>query len=94
MHDNMSDYFNDALSKFQGGLPKGFGAQNWLLYMIETLRKIRDNHGMFAAFMTDLSKAFDCISHELLVAKVNAYGFNETSLKVIISYLNNRTQTA
>ena len=62
--------------------------------MIETLRKIRDNHGMFAAFMTDLSKAFDCISHELLVGKVNAYGFNETSLKVIVSYLKNRTQTA
>ena len=43
--------------------------------------------------MTDLSKAFDCISHELLIAKLNAYGFDETSLKVIISYLKNRTQT-
>ena len=43
--------------------------------------------------MTDLSKAFDCISHELLIAKLNAYGFDETSLKVIISYLKNRIQT-
>ena len=61
--------------------------------MIETLRKTRDKHGVFAAVMTDLSKAFDCISHELLIAKLNAYGFDETSLKVIISYLKNRTQT-
>ena len=61
--------------------------------MIETIRKTRDNHGVFAAVMTDLSKAFDCISHELLIAKLNAYGFDETSLKVIISYLKNRTQT-
>ena len=44
------------------------------------MRKSRDNHGMFAAVMTDLSKAFDCISHKLLIAKLNAYGFNENSL--------------
>ena len=43
--------------------------------------------------MTELSKAFDCISHELLIAKLNAYGFDETSLKVIISYLKYWTQT-
>ena len=43
--------------------------------------------------MTDLSKAFDCISHELLIAKLNAYGFDETSLEVMIPYLKNRTQT-
>ena len=55
--------------------------------MIETIRKTRDNHGIFAAAMTELSKAFDCISHELLIAKLNAYGFDETLLKVIISYL-------
>ena len=55
----MRDYFNDVLSKFQYGFRGGFGAQNCLLYMIETIRKIRDNHGMFAAVMTDLSKAFD-----------------------------------
>ena len=92
MHGNMSDYFN-VLSKFQCGFRKGFGAHNCLLFMIETIRKTRDNQGMFAAVMTDLSKAFDCISHELLIAKLNAYGFDETSLKVIISYLKNRTQT-
>ena len=43
--------------------------------------------------MTDLSKAFDCISHELLIAKLSVYGFDKTSLKVIISYLKNPTQT-
>ena len=51
-----------------------------------------DNQGVFSAVMTDLSKAFDCISHELLIAGLNAYSFDETSLKVIISYVENRTQ--
>ena len=61
--------------------------------MIETIRETRDNHRVFAAVMTDLSKAFHCILHELLVVKLHAYGFDESSLKVIISYLKNRTQT-
>ena len=43
--------------------------------------------------MTDLFKAFDCISRGLLVATLHAYGFDESLLKVIISYLKNRTQT-
>ena len=93
MHDKVSDYFNDVLSNFQCGFQRGFGAQNCLLYMIETIRKTRDNHGVFAAVMTDLSKAFDCISHELLIVKLNAYDFDETLLKVIISYLKNRMKS-
>ena len=59
--------------------------------MIETIRKTRDNHGVLAAVMTDLSKAFDCIYHELLIAKLNTYGFDETSLNVINSYLKSYT---
>ena len=54
MHGNMSDYFN-VLSKFQCGFRKGFGAQNCLLYMVEAIRKTRDNQGVFAAVMTDLT---------------------------------------
>ena len=42
--------------------------------------------------MTDLSKAFDCVSHELLIAKLEAYGFDEKSLKLIYNYLSNRKQ--
>ena len=61
--------------------------------MIKTIQETCDNHGVFAAVMTDLSTAFDWISHELLIAKLNAYGFDETSLKLITSYLKNRMQT-
>ena len=64
-----------------------------VLYMRETIRKTRGKHGVFVAVMRDLSKAFDCISHDFLLAKLHAYGFDESSLKVIISYLKNRTQT-
>ena len=36
-----------------------------------------DNSGAFGALLTDLSKAFDCLSHELLLAKLHAYGFDK-----------------
>ena len=40
----------------------------------------------------DLSKAFNTINHELLVAKCNAYGFSKKRIRLIFSYLNNRKQ--
>ena len=40
----------------------------------------------------DLSKAFDTINHELLIAKLYAYGFSEDALKLIHSYLSDRWQ--
>ena len=47
---------------------------------------------MFGALLTDLSNAFDCLDHELLIAKLNAYGFSLTALKLVHNYLSNRKQ--
>ena len=44
------------------------------------------------AILTDLSKAFDCISHDLLMAKLNAYGFDQNALNDIHNYLFGRSQ--
>ena len=44
------------------------------------------------AVITDLSKAFDCLDHELLTAKLNAYGFSLPALRLINDYLSNRKQ--
>ena len=54
-----------------------------IAYDRDYTKKNYNNHGVFSAVMIDLSKAFDCISHEVLIAKLNAYDFNETSLKVV-----------
>ena len=48
--------------------------------------------GLFGALFTNLSKAFDCLSHELLIAKLDAYGFDKNALKLVNSYLSNRKQ--
>ena len=73
MQEQLDEYFNDLLSKCQCGFRQGYGTQNCLLAMIEKLRKIGDKKVIFAAVLTDLSKAFGCIPHNLLIAKITAY---------------------
>ena len=80
------------LSMHQCGFRKNLSAQNCLLVMLEKWRKCLDNKGYTGVLLTDLSKAFDCLIHDLLIAKLNAYGFHYNSLKLIYSYLSNRLQ--
>ena len=51
-----------------------------------------DRKGYGVAILMDLSKAFDTIDHELLIAKLYAYGFDKKSLKLLFSYLSDRWQ--
>ena len=90
MSYQINDYMNEKLSIFLCGFRKGMSAQHCLLFMIEKLRKCYDNGGKAGILFTDLSKAFDCLVHDLLIAKLNAYGFDYLSLKLIHSYLFDR----
>ena len=90
MQEQLDEYFNDLLSKYQCGFRQGYGTQSCLLAMMEKLRKIRDKKGI--AVLTDLSKAFDCIPHNLLLVKVSAYGFDRKSLMFISAYLKSKKQ--
>ena len=76
----ISNYMESFLSKYQCGIRKGFSTQHCLFFMLE----------IFGIWLTTLSKAFDCLSHELLLAKLNAYGFSISALRLIYSYLANR----
>ena len=60
--------------------------------MIEKWKKTVDNGGVFGALLTDLSKAFDCIPHDLIIVKLEAYGFHIDALKLFHDYLSNRKQ--
>ena len=62
--------------------------------MLETWKEAADNNKAFGALLTDLSKAFDCLSHDLLTAKLHAYGLDLASLKILRDYLTNRKQRA
>ena len=64
--------------------------QHCLKTLIQKWNKSVGNGGAFGASLTDLSKAFDCLTQELLITKLDAHGFDKSSLKLIHSYLSNR----
>ena len=87
MFKQLSNFFDNILSKYQCGFRKGYSTQHCLLAMLEKWKKAVDNGKAFGALLTDLSKAFDCLDHELLIAKLNAYGVSLPALKLIHDYL-------
>ena len=92
LSNQISKYFEPILSKFQCGFRKNFSAQHCLMLILEKWKASLDNGDVFGALLTDLSKAFDCISHELLIAKLDAYHFDFDSLCYLNDYLSNRKQ--
>ena len=56
------------------------------------VEKSLDQGGSCGALLTDLSKAFDCLLHDLLIAKLHAYGFEMKALRFVYSYLRERKQ--
>ena len=60
--------------------------------MIEKWKKTVDNGGVFGALLTDVSKAFICIPHDLIIAKLEAYSFHIDALKLIHDFFSNRKQ--
>ena len=60
--------------------------------MLEKWKRSVDGGKGFGALLTDLSKAFDCLDHELFKAKLKAYSFSLPVLRLINDYLSNRRQ--
>ena len=85
-------FYESFLSKYQCHFRKGYSTQYCLLAVLEKWKSAVDKGKSFGALLTDLSIAFDCLSHELLLAKLHAYGFSIAALRLIHSYLGNRKQ--
>ena len=89
---NSSASFSFHVSQYKCGFRKVFSVLTTLLSMTEKWEESLDSGGNFGALLTKLSKAFDCLSHDLLVAKLHASGLDMPSLKLLHSFLTKRRQ--
>ena len=94
MFRQINKYRDVFLSRHHCGFTKGYKAQRCLLTILEKWRSAVDNKTKkkFWILLADLSKAFDCLSHRLLLAKLHAYGLSIPALRLVYSYLKNRKQ--
>ena len=92
IENQMIPFVQKFLSSFLCGYRKGYSTQHALTLLLERWKRILDRRGFGGAVLMDLSKAFDTLNHELLIAKLHAYGFEKSALKLIMSYLSNRWQ--
>ena len=92
MYKQIINYVENFLSPYIFGYRKGHSAEQCLLKMLEIWKKAADVKRFAEAIITDLSKAFDCLNHDLLLAKLNAYGFDLSALQFTCSYLKERKQ--
>ena len=92
MHNQLTEHFDRIFNPFLAAFRKGFGFQSTLLRLFEDWRMALDRHACAAAILMDLSKAFDCLPHRLLVAKLKAYGLSTWAVDLLDSYLSGRKQ--
>ena len=92
MFKQIGYFMEKFFSKFQCGFRKGYSTQQCLIALIEKWKSATDKGKSFGALLTDLSKAFDCLPHELLIAKLHAYLFSLFALRLFRSYLSDRKQ--
>ena len=88
----ITPFLNIVFSCHLSAFRQGYGCQDTLLTLIENWRKDLLKNNKIGALLMDLSKAFDCMPDELLIAKFKAYGVQDQSIKIIKSYLSDREQ--
>lgn len=87
-------YFNShhILTNSQFGFKKGCSTADAIHRVIQTVLSSLDVSQCVGAIYCDLSKAFDCVNHSILLGKLERYGLNGPAFSLITSYLSNRKQ--
>ena len=93
VYENLTPFVNTFLSEFITAYRKTYSTNHVLMRLIENWKKSLDQNRFVGEVLVDFSKAFDCIPHDLLIAKMHAYGFSSQRLTFFYSYLKRRTQS-
>ena len=92
MYDQLYEYMEHFLNQLLCGFCKSHSTQHALSRLLQKWQKELDSKGFICTILTDLSKAYDCLPHDLLIAKLEAYGLGNGSLNLLLDYLSFRKQ--
>ena len=92
MFDQINVFIESKLSPHLCGFRKRYSTQHALYLLIKNWQTSIDRKNFVGTILMDLSKAYDCLPHDLILAKLEAYGFGLNSLRLIPSYLSKRKQ--
>ena len=94
LSSRLIDFFEkyDLFSEHQFGFRKGYNTELAVIDIYEKLLHNLDNRLSTCAIFLDLAKAFDSVNHTILIRKLNKYGVRGNALKILTSYMNNRSQ--
>ena len=91
-HKQLCMYFDQILSCLIAAFRKKYNCQHVLIKLIENCRQVLDDRQNIGLMLLDLSKAFDCLPHRLLLSKLYTCGVSLEACQLIRSYLINRAQ--
>ena len=94
LYDQLSEYLEKYLNTLLCGFRKAHSTQHALFKLLHAWQEELDKSGFVGTILMDFSKAYDCLPHDLLVAKSEAYGIDKTGLSLIYDYLSNCKQRA
>ena len=93
LKEQLIAFLDETLSNFIAAYRRAYSIQHVLIRLVEEWKSKLDHDFLVGSVFMDLSKAFDSIPHELIIAKLHAYGFDENALVLIHSYLRKRKQS-
>ena len=92
MYDQLYEYAETFLNNLLCGFRKAYSTQHALFRLIQKWQKELNSSGIVGTILIDLSKAFDCLPHDLIIANLEAYGLDMNSLRFTFDYLSSRKQ--
>ena len=92
IESQLSEHFQKFFDPYLAAFRSGYSCQSTLLRILEDWKKALDSDRYLAAILMDLSKAFDCLPHDLLLLKLRHYGLSESAICLMNSYLSDRKQ--
>ena len=92
MYEQLYEYLNNYLNDLLCGFRKAHSTQYVLSRLIQSLKKGLGSSSLVGTILMDLLKAYDCLPHDLLIAKLDAYGLDKPSLNFVNGYLCFRKQ--